>query len=484
MATTGLRMGTPAGRLALAATVVGSSAAFLDTSVVNVALPAIGRDLGGGLATAQWVVDGYLLTLGSLVLVGGSLGDLLGRRRVYEWGLVLFVLASVACGLAPSPAVLIASRAVQGVGAALLVPGSLAILASCFARGDRGRAIGAWSGLTTVVTAAGPVVGGLLVASSSSGWRWVFLVNVPVVAVALVLSRRGIADIPGTREPGPLRGQLDVLGGVLAVVGLGLLVGPLIEIERLDALLVILLVLTGAGVLTAFALVERRRTRTRHPPPMLPTDLFAVRALTVANLVTLAVYGALSVGFLLLTVVLQVGLGYTAWQAGLAGLPVTLLLAGFSSRVGGLVPRVGARLLLTAGGAVIAVGVLLLSTIAPGTSYVTGVLPGVVVFGAGLALVVAPVTTTAVGHVSAQTSGAASGVNNAVARVAGLVAVAFVPWLGGLTGAALSGGPGLVEGYQRSMLVVAGLLVLGAAVAWFGLAGTSADGRAPDDPDA
>lgn len=466
-------MSTRAGRLAVAATVVGSGVAFIDTSVVNVALPAIGRDLGGGFATAQWVVDGYLLTLGSLVLVGGALGDLLGRRRVYEWGLVLFVVASVLCGLAPTAGVLIGARALQGIGAAMLVPGSLAILSSSFVEDDRGRAIGAWSGLGTIFTAAGPFLGGLLVDSSSSGWRWIFLINVPLVALALVLSRIGIPDVPGTRTAGPLHGQIDILGGVLAVAGLGLLVGPLIEIARLGAALTAALAAGGVVLLAAFALVEHRRTTTHAPPAMLPVSLFRVRAFTVANAVTFAVYGALGVGFFLLTVVLQVALGYPAWQAGLAGLPVTLVLAAFSARVGALIPKVGARLLLTVGCTVIACGLALMSRIAPGAAYVTGVLPGVLVFGAGLVLVVAPVTTTAVGHVAQASSGAASGVNNAVARISGLITIAVIPWLGGLTGAALAGGPGLVEGYQRSMLSAAALCLVGAVVAWFGLLGTA-----------
>lgn len=462
-------MGTRAGRLALAATVVGSGVAFLDTSVVNVALPAISRDLGGGFSTAQWVVDGYLLTLGALVRVGGALGDLLGRRRVYEAGLVLFALASVACGLAPTAEVLVVARMVQGVGAALLVPGSLAILSSSFAPEHRGRAIGAWSGLGTVFTALGPFVGGLLVGTGPSGWRWIFLINVPLVVLAIVLSRRGVPDVPGTRGPGPLRSQVDVLGGLLAVVGLGLLVGPLIEIASLGGAAVGALVGLGVVVLVGFVLLERHRARVPTPPPMLPLELFGVRAFTVANLVTFAVYAALNVTFFLLAVLLQVGLGYPPWQAGLAGLPVTVMLALFSSRVGALIPRVGARILLVAGCLGMAVGLVLLSRIAPGTTYAAGVLPALLVFGGGLVLVVAPVTTTALADVQNEHSGAASGVNNAVARVAGLVAVAVVPWVGGLTGEALSGGSGLVEGYARAMLVAAALCVLGAVTAYAGL---------------
>jgi hypothetical protein len=385
----------------------------------------------------------------------------------------------VLCGIAPTAGVLIAARALQGVGAALLVPGSLAILSSSFVEEDRGRAIGAWSGLGTIFTAAGPFLGGLLVDSGPSGWRWIFLINVPLVGLALVLSRRGIPDIPGTRAPGPLHGQVDVLGGLLAVAALGLLVGPLIEIASLGAGTTAALVALGLVFLGAFVVVERRRTTSRTPPAMLPLSLFRVRAFSVANGVTFAVYGALSIGFFLLTVVLQVALGYPAWQAGLAGLPVTVVLAAFSSRVGALIPRVGARILLTVGCPVIACGLVLMSRIAPGATYLTGVLPGVLVFGIGLVLVVAPVTTTAVGHVAQESTGAASGVNNAVARIAGLVTIAVIPWLGGLTGAALAGGPGLVEGYQRSMLAAAALCLVGGVVAWFGLGGSA---TAPPPP--
>lgn len=471
-----LTLGSRPGRLVLAATVVGSGIAFLDTSIVNVALPHIDADLGGGFATVQWVVTGYLLTLGSLVLVGGSLGDLLGKRRVYIAGLVVFALASVLCGLAPTAGALVGARLLQGVGAALLVPASLAILSSVFTAEQRGAAIGAWAGLSGVFTAIGPFVGGALVDSGPSGWRLAFLINVPLVALAVWLAVVGVPALPGTRTDAPLRGQVDVLGGVLTVGGLGLVVGALIEYSRLGPVPALALVGAGVVVLALFVLVERRRERTRRPPPMLPLRLFAVRAFTVANLVTFVVYGALGSGFFLLTVLLQVSLGYSALQAGVAGLPVTVILAVLSSRIGALVPRVGSRLLLTLGCVGMAVGLLLLSLLRPESSYLATVLPAIVVFALGLAFVVAPVTTTALADVEPAESGAASGVNNAVARIGGLLAVAVLPLLGGLGGGGLAGGAAFVDGYATTQRLGALLCIAGAVISWFGF--TSRTGRA------
>ncbi|MEO6822629.1 MAG: MFS transporter [Candidatus Nanopelagicales bacterium] len=456
------------GRIAVAATIVASGAAFLDGSIVNVALPHINADLGGGFTAAQWIVDGYLLTLGSLVLVGGSLGDLLGKRRVFETGLVMFAISSALCGLAPTVSVLIAARLLQGVGAALLVPTSLALLSALFSGADRGAAIGAWSGLSGVFTALGPFVGGVLVDSSVAGWRWAFLINPPLVVVALVLSRRGIPDLPGMRTHAPLIGQVDVLGGVLITVGLALLVGPLIEITRLGTVVTLLLIVAGAVVLFGFVALEERRERTQKPPPLLSLQLFRIRSFVVANIVTFAVYGAFSVAGFMLSILLQVALGYSALQAGAASVPVTVILAVLSSRVGRLVPTVGPRILLTAGCLVITVGFSLLSLIDEHSSYVTGVLPGVIVFGLGLALVVAPVTTTALADVSGPHAGGASGVNNAVARIAGLAAIAALPLLGGLAGDSLAGGPAFVAGYSRTLLAAAALCLSGAAVSWWG----------------
>lgn len=463
-----LRLRSRRGRLAVAATIVASGVAFLDGSIVNVALPHIDADLGGGFTAAQWIVDGYLLTLGSLVLVGGSLGDLVGKRRVFEVGLVVFAAASALCGLAPTASVLILARLLQGVGAALLVPTSLALLSALFTDGDRGAAIGAWSGLSGVFMALGPFVGGALVDSGTAGWRWAFLINPVLVVGALVLSRLGVPDLPGSRTDGPLAAQLDVLGGALITVGLALLVGPLIEVERLGTPVTLLLIACGCVVLAAFYVVEARRERSLDPPPLLSLQLFRIRSFIVANIVTFVVYGALSVVGFMLSILLQVALGYSALQAGAASVPITVILALLSARVGRLVPTLGPRILLTVGCLVIAAGFALLARIDKGSSYVTGVLPGVLVFGLGLALVVAPVTTTALADVTGDQAGAASGVNNAVARIAGLAAIAALPLLGGLAGGAMTDTPAFVTGYARTITAAAVLCLIAAAVSWRG----------------
>lgn len=471
------------GRLALAATILGSGVAFLDGSVVSVALPRIEADLGGGLATLQWVFDGYLLTLGALVLVGGALGDLLGKRRVFIVGTVGFGLASLLCGLAPTANTLIAARMLQGVAAALLVPTSLAILNTVFAGEDRGRAIGAWSGLSGLFTAVGPFLGGVLVESSPSGWRWVFLINVPLVIGAVWLAKVGIPQLAGSRTSAPIWSQVDVLGGVLAVVGLGLIVGPLIEVQRLGAFLTTGLVVLGSVVLVLFGLVERRRAITRTPPPMVQLSLFRLRTFSVANMLTFVVYGALGGAFFLVTVALQVGMGYSAIAAGAAGIPVTILLALFSSRVGALLPKVGARPLLTFGPLCMSVGIAWLAVMRPGQSYWLGVFPGFVLFAIGLVFVVAPVTATALADVGPALSGAASGVNNAVARIASLVAIILLPLAGGMASSeatSLTIGVAFLDGYRTAMLVAAATCAIGGVVAAVGF--KRADGRVSVEP--
>lgn len=471
------------GRLALAATILGSGVAFLDGSVVSVALPRIEADLGGGLATLQWVFDGYLLTLGALVLVGGALGDLLGKRRVFIVGTVGFGLASLLCGLAPTANTLIAARMLQGVAAALLVPTSLAILNTVFAGEDRGRAIGAWSGLSGLFTAVGPFLGGVLVESSPSGWRWVFLINVPLVIGAVWLAKVGIPQLAGSRTSAPIWSQVDVLGGVLAVVGLGLIVGPLIEVQRLGAFLTTGLVVLGSVVLVLFGLVERRRAITRTPPPMVQLSLFRLRTFSVANMLTFVVYGALGGAFFLVTVALQVGMGYSAIAAGAAGIPVTILLALFSSRVGALLPKVGARPLLTFGPLCMSVGIAWLAVMRPGQSYWLGVFPGFVLFAIGLVFVVAPVTATALADVGPALSGAASGVNNAVARIASLVAIILLPLAGGMASSeatSLTSGVAFLDGYRTAMLVAAATCAIGGVVAAVGF--KRADGRVSVEP--
>jgi EmrB/QacA subfamily drug resistance transporter len=451
------------GRVVLAAAVLASGVAFLDSTVVNVALPAIGRDLDAGLPVLQWIVDGYLLTLGSLVLVGGALGDLLGKRRVFETGLIAFGIASLGCGLAPTGELLVAARLIQGAAAALLVPNSLAVLTSTFRPADRGRAIGAWSGLAGVSTVIGPFAGGWLVDVAS--WRFVFLVNLPFIAAALVLSRRGIPDIPGTHRPGHAMREVDVGGAALVTAGLAVLVFPLIEYARLPNGLVWALLATGLVLLAVAVRHEWGRERAGQAA-ILPVSLFGVRTFTAANIVTLAIYGALGGAMFLLSLTLQIGLGYSALEAGLATLPITVLLLVVSARVGALLPRVGVRLPLTVGSLIMAAGLLLLTGVQAGTSYWTGVFPGIVVFGAGLTLIVAPVTTTALADVEGTHAGAASGINNAVARIAGLFAIAALPVLVGLDPDAIAEPATLIDGFEAAMRICAGLCVAGALAAF------------------
>ena len=450
-----LTLSSGQGRRALAASVVASGMAFLDSTIVTVAAPHITEDLGGGFAGMQWVLDGYLLTLGALVLVGGSLGDLLGKRRVFLFGIVGFAIASAACGLAPSMVALVVARMLQGAFAALMVPTSLALLNSEFGGDDRGRAIGAWSGLSGVFTALGPFVGGALVDAFPIGWRLAFLINLPLAVLAVWLAR-AVPATAGTRRGAPLLQQLDLIGAGLAI--LGLVVGPLIEINRLGGV-AWLLVGLGALLLAVFLVVERRSTA-----PMLPLSIFGIRTFTVANLVTFVVYGALSVSTFLLTVYLQLQMGYSALAAGASGLPITILLALGSARVGALVSRFGPRWFLVAGPLIMAAGLAWLSTVRPGDSYPGGILPALVVFALGLVLVVAPVTTAALLDVGPDLSGTASGVNNAVARVAGLIAIAVLPALAGVGVA----GAGLDPGYGRAMLISAALCGVGAIVAGVG----------------
>jgi len=458
-----LALASPQGRRVVAASIVGSGMAFLDGTIVTVAAPHIMADLGGGFAGMQWVLDGYLLTLGSLVLVGGSLGDLLGKRRVFIAGTVGFALASAACAAAPGIFALVAARLLQGACAALLVPTSLALLSAVFAGDDRGRAIGAWSGLSGIFTALGPFVGGALVDALPYGWRLAFLLNLPLGAVAVWLARDAVPDMPGTRTGGPLLSQLDLAGAGLATLGLGLVVGPLIEVGRLGPVAWVG-VAAGVALLLGFIVLERRRGRTGDPPPMLPLGMFGIRSFTVANLVTFVVYGALSAATFLLTVYLQLGLGYSALAAGAAGIPITILLALFSSRVGAMVARFGPRWFLVAGPLTMAVGLILLSPLAPGGGYLLAVLPGITVFAMGLVLVVAPVTTAALIDVGPAQSGTASGVNNAVARVAGLIAIAVLPAAAGIQ----ASGTGLDTGFGVAMVISAGLCALGAVIAAVG----------------
>lgn len=444
------------GRLVIGTTVAGTAVAMLTATVVNVALPALARDLSASSGQQQWVINAYLLTLASLILIGGSLGDRFGRVRVYQVGVVWFAATSLLCALAPSIEILIAARFLQGIGGALLTPGSLAIIEATLRREDRGRGVGHWSGLTGIAAAVGPLVGGLLVDFS---WRWVFVLNIPIAVSVLITSRR----VPESTDPKAKGTRLDLPGAVLATLVLGgisfaLIQGPGGGWSALDV---------GVAVLAALAAVGLYLYEPRTEHPMVPLELFANRWFAAANLITLLVYGGMGVVFFLLSIQLQVTAGWSALQAGAALVPVTLLLLLLSSRAGHVSRRIGPRWPLTIGPALIAVGMVLYTRIGPDASYLTDVLPAVTVFGLGLAASVAPVTATAIGSVPDRRSGAASGTNNAIARTGQLLTVAAIPPLVGLTGDALSEPAQLDAGFPDAMLSGAVLVVLGAVTAFF-----------------
>ncbi|HTR76258.1 MAG TPA: MFS transporter [Solirubrobacterales bacterium] len=451
----GVAFSSSAGRWLIAVTVAGSGMAFLDGTVVNVALPKIGEDLGASTSALQWILNGYLLTLASFILLGGSLGDRLGRRRVFQAGVALFSLASLLCAVAPTVELLIAARMVQGLGGALLTPGSLAIIEASFRPADRARAIGAWSGLGGVATAFGPLLGGWLIAAVS--WRAIFLINLPIGVFVAWAARE---HVPESRDP-TATGRLDLAGAALAAVGLGGTTYALIEAPEGMGPTVVLAAVLGVLALVAFFMREHRTAE-----PMLPLSIFRSRQFSAANAVTFVVYAALGVVFFLLVSFLQISMGYSPIAAGAASLPVTVLMLLGSARAGELAQRIGPRIPLTLGPLIIAAGLLLMMRIEPGDGYIGAVLPAVIVFGLGLTLVVAPVTATVLAAVDSSHSGIASGVNNAVARVAGLLAVAVVPVAAGLTGDKFYEPSHMTHGFHVGMALCAGLSVLGAIIAW------------------
>ena len=450
--------GSPRGRRVLAATVLGSGLAQLDGTVVNVALPRIGEDLGGGLTSLQWTLNAYTLTLSGLLLLGGSLGDRLGRRRIFVVGVLWFTLASVGCSLAPGTGVLIAMRALQGAGAALLTPGSLAILQASFRRQDRAAAVGAWSGLGGVATAIGPVLGGLLVGIAPWGWRLIFLINVPIAAAVILLSRK---YIPESRDE-EATGALDVAGAILASLGLGALVYGLTE-GPANGWSAVNLLITAAGVvlIAMFIVLEGRKN-----DPLLPLGLFRVRQFSASNLVTFAVYAALAGGLFLLPVQLQLVAGFTPVAAGTATLPITVVMLLLSARMGRLSTRIGPRIPMTVGPIVAGTAMVWLSGIGAGSTYLGDVLAPMTLFGLGLSFTVAPLTSTVLASAPDHQAGIASAINNDVARVAGLLAVAVLPALAGITPAAYADPALLSAGFQRAV-VIAGILCAAGGVLAF-----------------
>ncbi|MFV0132113.1 MFS transporter [Streptomyces sp. HMX87] len=443
-----VRTGTAVGRWVLLTTVLGSTMVMLDSTVVNVALPHIGRDLGTDLAALQWTVNGYMLTLAALILLGGALGDRYGRRKVFVIGVVWFALASLLCGIAPDPWVLIAARALQGVGGALLTPGSLALIQATFHPDDRAKAVGVWSGLGGVGAAIGPFVGGWLV--DGPGWRWVFLLNVPLALLCLPVALRQVPESRDTRQSG----RFDVLGALLGAAVLALVTYALIDGVPAAGV-------AGLAAGVVFVLVERRRRA-----PMLPPAVFRSRLFTATNLVTLCVYAAFGGFFFLAAVQLQTVAGYSALGAGTALLPTTVLMLLLSGRAGALGRRIGPRIPLTVGPLLCAGGMLLMTRVGEDASYARDVLPAVAVLGLGMVTLVAPLTATVLASVEAGRAGLASGINNAAARAAGLLAVAALPLLTGMGPEAYRSPEQFQDTFRQAMPMCAGALVLGALIAW------------------
>ena len=450
----GVAYKSAAGRWVLAVAILGSGMAFLDGTIVNVALPAIGEDLDASTSALQWVLNGYLLALASLILLGGSLGDRYGRRRIFVVGVGLFTAASLLCAIAPSAEWLIAARVVQGIGGALLTPGSLAMIETTFRGEDRPRAIGAWSGMTGVAAAIGPLVGGALIAAVS--WRAAFLINLPVGLLVIAIA----GHAPESRDP-TAGGQLDWRGALLAALALGGTTYALIEGADGVSAGVVLAGAVGLAAVVAFLLAERHATN-----PMLPLGVFASAQFRAANVVTFVVYAAIGGFFFLFVSFLQISLGYSPVAAGAASLPVTVLTFLFSARSGMLAQRIGPRIPLAVGSLAMAAGLLLLTRLEPGDSYLAGVLPAVTIFGLGLTLVAAPVTATVLVAAGERHAGVASGVNNAVARVANLLSVAVLPVIAGITGDGFYDPVEMTEGFHIAMVACAALAAIGAVTAW------------------
>ncbi|WP_254069079.1 DHA2 family efflux MFS transporter permease subunit [Herbiconiux sp. VKM Ac-2851] len=439
-------------RLVLVVAILSAFISFLDATVINVALPAISRELGGELSSQQWVVDAYLITLGAVILLAGSLSDVFGRKRVLLVGLLGFGVTSLACAFAPTIEFLIVSRGLQGVAGALLVPSSLALILANFSGPAQSRAIGTWTAFTSVANIAGPILGGVLVDQFT--WRLVFGINVLPIIVAVVL----VAKLPNDAHH-TTGARIDVFGAVLGILGLGLPVFALIEQANFGwgSPVVLVPLIVGVLAFAAFLVHERRASQ-----PMLPLSLFRVRNFSVGNVSTFLIYGALSLGFFSIAVFLQQVAGYTATEAGFAMIPTSLLLISLSSLFGRLSGRIGPRLFMTVGPILAGAGFLLMLRVDESADYLTQVLPAIVVFGLGMAITVAPLTAAILGAIDPARSGIASAVNNAVSRVAGLIAVALASLIAGT--AVLD-----LEGFHRVVLVTAIFFVAGGLVSLAGI---------------
>jgi EmrB/QacA subfamily drug resistance transporter len=449
----GVAWGTPTARGIIAAATLGSGLTLLDGTVVNVALRTMGSDLDASLSQLQWITNGYFLSLASLILIGGSLGDRLGRRRVFVVGTVWFALASLLCGLAPTAEVLIVARVLQGMGGALLTPGSLAMIQASFRANDRGRAIGAWSGLGGIAAAAGPLVGGLLIDHAS--WRWIFLINLPLAALTVWLAQRWV---PESRDP-RAQGRFDLAGATLAALALA---GTTWALTDAGGPATPYAAAVGVVAAVGFLVVERRLQ-----DPMVRLGLFADRTFSAANAMTLLVYAALGAILFFLVLELQTVGGYTALEAGLSTLPITACMLLLASRGGALGQRIGPRVPMTFGPLVMAAGTLWLLVVGEDVTWWRDVAPGLTVFGIGLALMVAPLTSTVLAAAPDDSAGIASGINNAVARAGSLLAVAALPMAVGLAGDDYRDPARFDTAYGSAMVASAVLLVLGGLVSWF-----------------
>lgn len=441
-------------RLVLIISILASSVSAIDGFIVNVALPTISRELGGGLSVQQWTVDAYLITLGALILIAGSLSDLFGRKRVLAIGLAWFGITSLLCAIAPNGTMLIIARALQGIGGALLVPSSLALIISAFSGPAQGKAIGAWTAWFSIAALIGPLLGGIIVASTS--WRWIFAINIVPIAVTLWLMKF-------LEHTDQLKSstKVDAVGAILCAAGLGGPVFALIEQPQYgwDNIRICLPLAAGLVLLALFI-----RYESRIKQPMLPLSLFSVRNFSVGNVATAAIYAGLSISTFLITISLQQIGGYSALRASFALLPVTIIMFGLSSRFGALAGKFGPRFFMAVGPLVAGVGFLLMLRLQTQVHYLTDLLPGVLLFAIGLSLTVAPLTAAILGNIDPKHAGIASAVNNAVARIAGLIAIAVV---GVITGPHLD-----IHGFRRTMIVTALLLITGGLVSAVGIQNT------------